>query len=138
MLARALASPDQAFGSFFLSRLFGLVVSYGADTCFVRFSADPALGNPQGSLHGGVMATAMDISMGHLLHHRLGAGTTLEMKIQFLSTAKAGWLTAEGRFLRQGRSISFLESRLTSEDGSVIAVATSTWKLLRPREPSQP
>lgn len=82
MLLRALSSRQQAFGSFFLSRLFGFEISYGADTCTVRLMADATKGNPQGSLHGGVIATAMDISMGHLLRHHRGPGTTLEMKVQ--------------------------------------------------------
>ena len=35
--------------------------------------------NPQGALHGGVIATVMDISMGHLLNHVDGPGSTVEM-----------------------------------------------------------
>jgi acyl-coenzyme A thioesterase PaaI-like protein len=41
-------------------------------------------------LHGGVLATALDISMGHLLNHAVGAGSTLEMKVQYFSPARFG------------------------------------------------
>jgi uncharacterized protein (TIGR00369 family) len=68
--------------------------------------------------------------MGHLLRHSSGPGTTLEMKVQYMKAARAGRLTATGRFLRQGRSISYLRSELTDQDGDLIAFATSTWKSL--------
>lgn len=132
MLAAALSSPDQAFGSFFLSRLLGLEVTYGDDVCYVAFDVDGTKSNPQGTLHGGVMATAMDISMGHLLRRDLGPGATLEMKIQYLAPARSGRVVAEGRFLRRGRSVSFLTSTLVDEEGNTVAFATATWKVLKP------
>ena len=36
----------------------------------ITFDVNEMLMNPQGALHGGVMATVMDISMGHLLNKR--------------------------------------------------------------------
>jgi uncharacterized protein (TIGR00369 family) len=131
MLARALGEKQQLFGSFFLSRLLGLTVSYGNDACLVTFDVTPALLNPQGTLHGGVLATAMDISMGHLLHHVDGAGATLEMKLQYLDAAREGIVVCRGSFLRRGRRTSFLQSEARRADGTLIAHATSTWT--RPR-----
>ena len=130
MLARALSDDRQLFGSFFLSRLLGLRVSYDADACVVAFDVTPALLNPQGTLHGGILATAMDISMGHLLHHVDGAGATLEMKLQYLTSAKDGEVICRGSFLRKGRRTSFLQSEARRSDGTLIAHATSTWKRL--------
>ncbi|MBV1694456.1 MAG: PaaI family thioesterase [Hyphomicrobiales bacterium] len=131
MLARALGEKQQIFGSFFLSRLLGLTVSYDNDTCLVTFDVTPALLNPQGTLHGGVLATAMDISMGHLLHHVDGAGATLEMKVQYLAAAREGAVVCRGTFLRKGRRTSFLQSEARHGDGTLLAHATSTWT--RPR-----
>ena len=42
----------------------------------------------------------------------------------------SGRLTATARFIRHGRSISYLRSELTGPDGELIAYATSTWKSL--------
>lgn len=131
MLDRALSDPNQAFGSFFLSRFLGLRVSYEPEKCVVEFDATKPLFNPQGSLHGGVLATAMDISMGHLLHRTEGAGSTLEMKLQYLRPVTAGIVRCEASFLRKGRSISFLHSQAKDADGELAAYATSTWKLLK-------
>lgn len=131
MLARALGDERQEFGSFFLSRLLGFTVTYEGESCLVSFEVVPPLHNPQGSLHGGVLAAALDISMGHLLHRTAGAGATLEIKVQYLAPAVSGRVTCRGGFLRRGRSISFLESRATREDGETIALATATWRLLK-------
>src|SRR5438067_2512149 len=83
--SRARCEDRQEFGSFFFSRLLGIEVSYGNESCIVTFEALETMFNPQGTLHGGILATAIDISMGHLLHHVAGAGTTLEMKVQYLA-----------------------------------------------------
>jgi hypothetical protein len=69
MIERALGESRQEFGSFFLSRLLGFEVSFKDKRCIVEFEATRALFNPQGTLHGGILATAMDVSMGHLLQH---------------------------------------------------------------------
>ena len=120
--------PD--FGTFFLAKLFGLEISYTDETCIVDVPVRDFMFNPQGSLHGGVIAFALDISMGHLLREKSGAGTTLEMKVQYLSVAKAGRLTATARFLKRGRRISYLRADLADEQGGLVASATSTWMAL--------
>ena len=127
----ALRTYEQDFGKFFLARLFGMQFEYPGDTCTVTFDLKYFMFNPQGGLHGGVIAFALDIAMGHLLRERSGAGTTLEMKVQYLSVAKAGRLTATGRFLKRGRRISYLRAELADAQGGLVAFATSTWMLLK-------
>jgi uncharacterized protein (TIGR00369 family) len=130
---QALASYEQDFGKFFLARLFGLELHYTPDECRIEFDLKDFMHNPQGGLHGGISAFVLDISMGHLLQRTSGAGTTLEMKVQYLKAAKAGRLTCTARFIRHGRSISFLRSELVDGQGEMIACATSTWKSLKPK-----
>ena len=121
--------PD--FGTFFLARLFGLDISYTDETCIVEVPVLDFMFNPQGSLHGGVIAFALDVSTGHLIKRTVGRpGITLEMKTQYLRPALSGRVRCEGRFLRRGRSINYLESRMTDADGKLLAIATSTWQLL--------
>ena len=128
MLDRAAGDDRQEFGSFFLARLLGMTVSYEAEACTVAFDAAPPLFNPQGTLHGGVLATAMDISMGHLLNHVAGPGATLEIKVQYMAAVTAGVVRCRATFLRRGRSVSFLQSHATGPDGALIAYATATWR----------
>lgn len=129
---RAVATCRPAFGEFFLAKLLGLVVEYGEDRCVVTWEAKDFMFNPQGTLHGGIIATVMDISMGHLLNHVQGPGTTLEMKTQYLKPARAGHLRCTGEFIKQGKGVSFLRSSLVDAEGDCIAFATATWKRLKP------
>lgn len=133
----ALEDHEQDFETFFLARLLGLRFAYlpedAADAdkalCVVEFDVSEMLSNPQGSLHGGVIATVMDISMGHLVAKVAGPGATVEMKVQFMRPVGPGTARCEGQFLRRGRSLSFMESRLMAPDGKLAAVATATWKM---------
>lgn len=128
----ALASQRPEFERFFLSRLLGLEFSYTEDRCVVEFEVHDFMFNPQGSLHGGIIATVMDISMGHLLKRVDGPGTTLEMKTQYVKPTRQGVLRCCAEFIKRGKSISYLRSTLTDEEGELVAFATSTWKLLSP------
>lgn len=133
----ALRDHEQAFELFFFARFLNLSFEYlpldspdaEKDVCRVSFPVTDMVKNPQGSLHGGAIASAMDISMGHLVNKVAGPGATIEMKIQFMRPVTEGVVTCEGRFIRRGRSLSFMESRLTGPDGKLSALATATWKM---------
>ncbi len=71
-LEHALESESQGFGEFFLFHFFGLEVGYDdeeEETCVVELPGGEYLANPQGTLHGGVIAFVLDVSMGHLCNH---------------------------------------------------------------------
>lgn len=136
-LDRALDDHEQAFETFFLARFLDLSFAYlpadaadaDKETCRLTFPVTDMLKNPQGSLHGGMMASAMDISMGHLVAKVAGPGATIEMKVQFIRPVTGGTVTIEGSFTRRGRTLSFMESKLYGEDGKLAAHATATWKM---------
>jgi uncharacterized protein (TIGR00369 family) len=130
LLGTAIGDGRHEFGSFFLSRLFGMRVSYEGEECVVSLDVKPFMYNPQGSLHGGVLATALDISMGHLLKQHFGAGATLEMKVQYFAPVWSGLVTCRASFLKKGRKTFFLQSSAMDGSGETIAHATSTWKQL--------
>lgn len=136
-LGDALDTHEQVFERFFLARFLDLSFAYlpeaAADTakevCRLTFPVTDLLRNPQGSLHGGIMASAMDISMGHLVNKVAGPGATIEMKVQFIRPVTEGVVRVEGSFTRRGRSLSFMESKLFTQDGKLAAHATATWKM---------
>jgi acyl-CoA thioesterase len=127
----ALATSEPVFGRFFLARLLDLTITYDDEqqrTCVQLPFAD-FLRNPQGSLHGGVIATVMDISMGHLCNRYLSKAVTIETQLRFFRPVNGpSW--CEGRLLRPGRRIVHLESRLYDQDDRFAAYATSTWQRL--------
>jgi uncharacterized protein (TIGR00369 family) len=117
---KAIESEIPAFETFFLARFLDLKFAYSEDKCEVTFELKDFMFNPQGSLHGGIIATAMDISMGHLLNHVQGPGTTLEMKTQYVKAARLGKVTCTGEF----------KSTMVDDQAQVIAFATATWMQL--------
>ncbi|MQA60103.1 MAG: hotdog fold thioesterase [Actinophytocola sp.] len=127
----AAASDTQEFGDFFLSRFLGLEISYDDEekTCSVRLPYAPHLGNPQGSVHGGIITTAMDISMGHLTHRFLSSAMTIEMNLRFFRPL-TGDGTATARLLKPGRRLVHIESRMTDSAGRLVAHGVGSWHRL--------
>jgi uncharacterized protein (TIGR00369 family) len=127
------------FGAFFLTRFYGLEITYSAETCVVRLPVHNFMFNPQGSLHGGVIAFALDVSMGHLLKHTFGGpGVTMEMKTQYFVPVRGPHATCEARFLHKGKSTCFMESHMTDADGTLAAASTATWRVLKTATPEAP
>lgn len=126
----ALSTYRPGFETFFLSRLFGLSFAYTDETCRIEFPVREFMFNPQGTLHGGVAAFVLDVAMGHLLKRVTGTpGATLEMKVQYLAPLRPPHAVCEGRFLRKGRNIAFLEARILDAENTLAALATSTWRV---------
>ncbi len=131
----AMETQKPVFEEFFLARLLDLKFDYADERCTITFGLKDFMFNPQGSLHGGVIAMVLDIAMGHLLNHLQGPGTTLEMKTQYVKAARQGTIRCCGEFIRRGRNISFLKATMTDEDGATVAFATATWaQLKKPRD----
>jgi uncharacterized protein (TIGR00369 family) len=128
---QAARTAEPAFGIFFLAKFLDLRISYDDEqqTCSVVLPYAPYLCNPQGSMHGGVITTAMDISMGHLCHRFLSTAVTIEMQLRFFRPL-TGTGRIEGRLLRPGRRIVHLESRLYDEQDRLSAFASGSWHRL--------
>jgi acyl-CoA thioesterase len=133
----AAADPASEFGNFFLGRFLNLDISYDdeAQTCQVVLPYAPYLCNPQGPVHGGIITTAMDISMGHLCHRFLATAVTIEMQLRFFRPL-AGTGRIEGRLMRPGRRIVHLESRLFDEHNKLAAYAVGSWHRLDSVQPT--
>ncbi len=133
----AAADPASEFGNFFLARFLNLEITYDdeAQTSSVVLPYAPFLCNPQGTVHGGIITTAMDISMGHLCHRFLSTAVTIEMQLRFFRPL-AGTGRIEGRLMRPGRRIGHLESRLFDEHTKLAAYAVGSWHRLDSVQPT--
>lgn len=99
----------------------------------VEFRAGESFCNPQGNIQGGFLAAMLDDAMGPAAFTLLDEGQvapTLEMKVSFLRPARPGRLTGEGRVVQKSRGVVFLEGHLVAEDGTVVATATATARVL--------
>ena len=123
----AIETEQPVFEQFFLAKFLGLKFDYPDEQCVITLDVHDYMFNPQGTLHGGIIATVMDILMGHLMAKVHGKSTTLEMKTQYLKAVRGGSLTCRGEFTRRGRTICFMKSTMTDDDGNVVALATATW-----------
>ena len=102
----------------------------------LRLDPRPELENSWGSVHGGVLMTMLDVALasaGRSLDPRCNGALTVEIKVNFIAAA-SGAVLAEGRAQRAGRSLIFSEGELTGEDGTLLAKATGTFKLLYPKD----
>ena len=100
----------------------------------LRLDPRPELANSWGSVHGGVLMTMLDVALasaGRALDENCNGALTVEMKVNFIAAA-TGPVLGEGRAQRAGRSLIFSEGELRGEDGTLLAKATGTFKLLYP------
>jgi uncharacterized protein (TIGR00369 family) len=107
-----------------------------AEPGHVTFELDvgPQHSSPPGTLHGGILCDLADAAMGCANLTRLEPDemfTTVELKINFLKPIWEGRLTAVGSVIKGGRTMALLDCRVTDEDGSLVAYATSTCMTLR-------
>ena len=84
---------------------------------------------PFGIVHGGVLATLIDTATFWAVFMRLpeDAGlVNIDLKLNYLEPVLKGRLTAQGRTIRFGKSISYAEARVLDADGRLVAHGTST------------
>jgi len=104
------------------------------DRTIVEFEAGPQHANPMGTLHGGIFCDVADYAMGMAWLSGLAEGetcTTIELRINFLSPFRTGKLIAEGRVIRRGRNLGYVECDMRDENGKLLAKASSTCMTLR-------
>ena len=118
-----------------VSRLIGMeMVEVGEGTATFELVAGPQHWSPPGNLHGGILCDLADAAMGCANATRLGPGeafTTVELKINFLKPVWEGRLRAVGSVVKAGRTVALTDCRVTDEQGSLVAYATSTCMTLR-------
>ncbi len=99
----------------------------------VGFDGRPEFCNPAGFIQGGMLSAMLDDTMGPAVlvmsEGRLYT-TTISMTVNFLSPARPGPIVAEAKVTQLGRTIAFVEAKLMAEDGTVLATATASERLL--------
>ncbi|MBC8008416.1 MAG: PaaI family thioesterase [Prolixibacteraceae bacterium] len=119
----------------FVEHLGLQILEKGDGVVRLRLDPRPELENSWGSVHGGVLMTLLDVALasaGRSLDENCNGALTVEMKVNFIAAA-TGSVLGEGRAQRAGRSLIFSEGELRSEDGTLLAKATGTFKLLYPK-----
>lgn len=92
--------------------------------------------NALGTVHGGVIATLIDIATGAAVHSLLKAGQgfttlTLEIKYHRAVTVNAGRLACTAEVIARGREIATAQARVVDRNDRLFATATSTLMTFR-------
>ena len=89
--------------------------------------------NPAGFIQGGILGAMLDDTMGPavfvMTEGRLYTAT-ITITVNFLAPAKVGPITGEANVTQLGRTVAFVEGRLTAEDGTLLATATASARLV--------
>ena len=114
-----------------LSDLLGIeVVDMEDDGAAVELDAGDQHLNAHGTVHGGAIASLIDMAMGAAVR-REDTGdespVTIEMKVTYLRPAKPGRLRAEGSIRRRGTHIVVAEADVLDADGEAVAHGIGTF-----------
>jgi uncharacterized protein (TIGR00369 family) len=116
--------------TFGIARLLGLaLVEIEPGRAVFELRADERHHNPMGTLHGGVYADLADAAMGFAYAATLAEGeafTTVELKINYLRAVRQGTLRAEGKVVKAGATLGYIECEVTDEQGRLVAKSAST------------
>lgn len=107
--------------------------SIDLDGATILLDVDRRHHQPFGIVHGGVLATLIDTATFWSAFLRLpeDAGlVNIDLKLNYLQTVRTGRLTAAGRCIRPGNTISYAEANVYDEQGALLAHGTSTLMIL--------
>src|SRR5712672_4342670 len=99
----------------------------------IGFDGKPAFCNPAGFIQGGILSAMLDDTMGPavlvMTEGKLFT-STITMTVNFLAPAKPGPLVAEATVTQLGKTVAFVEGRLMAEDGTLLATASTSARLV--------
>ncbi len=118
-----------------VGQLIGFETLEAADgRAVVMLTAGPQHTNPMGTLHGGILCDIADAAMGIAFASTLASDesfTTIELKINFFRPVWKAVLKAEGKVVRRGSTVGYVECEITDESARLIAKAASTCLVLK-------
>ena len=89
--------------------------------------------NPAGFVQGGILSAMLDDTMGPAVFTMTEGKlytATISMTVNFLAPAKPGPITGEATVMQLGKTVAFVEGRLMAADGTVLATASTSARLV--------
>ena len=126
--ARTVAALEAMNGASPFNRLAGFRVAEAkAGAVTLAGLGTPELMNHAGALHAGVQSALIDTACGFAAGTVAGNVVTLQMNVQFLSSAKGDRFEARARVTKAGRNQIFAEAQLFALRGAEeVLVASGT------------
>lgn len=118
--------------------LLGYVVDLTGGVARTHLTIGPQHTNRHGGLHGGIMAAMLDNVMGYAAALRydpeaIPTVMTVSMTTSYLAPAREGTVTATGTVTGGGRSLLFVDGKLESDKGVLLATASGVFKRIKPK-----
>lgn len=98
-----------------------------------RAAANATHHNPHGFVHGGIVFTLVDTSMGAAVMSMLPGGqrcSTIECQVRFLRPVVDADLVCTTTVVKPGRRVFHLESKVTTGDGKTVATGTGSFAVI--------
>jgi len=112
---------------------FGISVKHAAaGEVRLGWEARPDHRNLQGLVHGGILATLVDIAMGLAVRTVVGPTrrhVTIDLHVQYLRPARPGRLEALGSVVRVGTHVGFAEGSVVDAAGRLLVRASGTYSV---------
>ncbi len=139
---RMLAAMQAVYAEMPLHKLLGLQVTHlEPGRAVATMPVAPGAFNSTGNLHGGAIATLVDVAAGSAAatsesfvpgkNHLV----TADLHIRYLGRPHGTSITADARILRSGRQLLVVECRVTDEEERIIAAADFSGMVVPMRAP---
>ena len=118
----------------FLTHLKILTESLGKGTAQLSLPVEPHLTNSLGTVHGGVIMSLLDVALctaARTLHPESVGVITINLTTSFIGAGSGTKLLADARVMKDGKSMSFVEAEAKNADGSLVAKAVATVRVLK-------
>jgi uncharacterized protein (TIGR00369 family) len=125
-----------------VERRLGLTITEATrEGVTITMPVGPAAFNGSGNVHGGAIATLVDVSAG--LAATIGSGyrpnldaiVTADLHVRYLGRAKGTMLVARSHVLRAGKQLVVVECTVRDELDNMVAVADFSSMIVPPRGP---
>jgi uncharacterized protein (TIGR00369 family) len=117
----------------FVTHLRILTETLGEGSARLSLPIEPHLTNSLGTVHGGVIMSLLDVALctaARTLHPESSGVITINLSTSFIGAGAGAKLYAEARVLKDARSMSFVEGEAQNADGSMVAKAIATVRVL--------
>ena len=106
--------------------------SFEEKEVWLKTNPKPWMANPEGLMHGGIIASYLDYAMGMLCHYSVGERLmpTLHLDVNYLRPVMIGkpsWIRA--KIIKQGRNVTYAEGAIYPEGMKerLLAVGTGSY-----------
>lgn len=93
------------------------VTDLGEDFCIVEGELTPEAMNPWGMAHGGFTYSLCDVAAGVAVSQTERRGVTLSGNMYYLRPSTGKKLRAEGRIIKNGKSVVLVETNAYTDEG---------------------